>query len=199
MTPPNFRFAVKLSRVFTHYERLVVDPEILKVNLAGIMRLGEKLGVLLIQLPPKLAFNLFQAYTFFTQLCAIYEGPIVVEPRHLSWVNPEALALFRAFKLGKVIADPEPCPSGQEFQGSPASVCYFRWHGSPVIYESRYEQAEMHALRRRAEEAAHFHDAVWIIFDNTTFGWATVNALEMKSLLISQAPKVVLDRSAPRF
>jgi uncharacterized protein YecE (DUF72 family) len=183
-TPDSFRFAVKLSKVFTHEDQLVVDPQQLKTVVEGIMRLGPKLAVILIQLPPKLSFEEGKVRKFFEQLRSLYQGPIALEPRHKSWVSAEALSVLEDFDVGKVIADPEPCPASLEFQKATQDVCYLRWHGSPVIYESRYEEDSMQALKLRAEELSRDFNEVWIIFDNTTFGWATVNALEMKSMLL---------------
>lgn len=186
-TPDHFRFAVKLSKVFTHEDQLVVDPIQLKTVVEGMMRLGHKLAVILIQLPPKLAFHEVNVRRFFEQLRSIYQGPIALEPRHKTWVSPEALSVFEDFELGKVIADPEPCPSPLEFQRASEEICYLRWHGSPVIYESRYEADSMEELKNRAIELSRHFKEVWIIFDNTTFAWATVNAIEMKSLLMKNS------------
>ncbi|RYZ59221.1 MAG: DUF72 domain-containing protein [Proteobacteria bacterium] len=183
-TPDHFRFAVKLSKVFTHEDQLAVDPQQLQTVVEGIMRLGEKLAVILIQLPPKLAFHEVTVRRFFELLRSIYQGPIVLEPRHKTWVSPEALIVLKDFHVGKVMADPEPCPAPIEFQKATHDICYLRWHGSPVIYESRYEAESMEELKTRAKELSRDFKEVWIIFDNTTFAWATVNALEMKALLM---------------
>ncbi len=183
VTPANFRFAVKLSRVFTHEDYLAVDASALRTVVEGIMKLGAKLGVILVQLPPKMAFHEKTARTFFKQLRAIYPGALVIEPRHRTWVTTEALQVLNDFQVGKVIADPEPCASGEEFQKASKELCYVRWHGSPVIYESRYNVEQLVALKARLETYAGDYRSVWVIFDNTTFGWATQNALEMTDLI----------------
>ena len=185
-TPDNFRFAVKLSRAFTHDDQLAVNPAALREVVEGIMRLGGKLGVILIQLPPKLAFHKATVDTFFKELRAIYPGPLVIEPRHKSWIGADALQVLKTFGVGKVIADPEPCPSGPEFQKVTADICYIRWHGSPVIYESRYDQDSLDQLKKQVDQLQADFKSVWIIFDNTTFGWATVNALETRSMFNSE-------------
>ncbi len=56
-TPRAFRFAVKLPRVITHDQRPRAAREPLSRFLEEISGLGERLGVLLVQLPPSLVFR----------------------------------------------------------------------------------------------------------------------------------------------
>lgn len=51
-TPPDFRFSVKVSRVVSHLRRLHDAAEPLGEFVALASRLGDKLGPLLVQLPP---------------------------------------------------------------------------------------------------------------------------------------------------
>ena len=53
---------------------------------------------------------------------------------------------------------------------------YARLHGSPRIYYSPYDAA---TIARLADEAAASEVESWTIFDNTTSGAATENALAM--------------------
>jgi uncharacterized protein YecE (DUF72 family) len=174
-TPDGFRFSVKLSRVFTH-DRGLADASGLEEVLNGVCRLGQKLRVMLIQLPPSLDFQSRAATRFFRDLRRTYRGPVALEPRHLSWASSEAVRLFRGEGISKVIADPERCPGG--FVGE---MAYFRLHGSPVIYRSRYDEKMM----RKWEKEIALSDAseAWCIFDNTALGFATENALEMQARL----------------
>jgi len=57
-TPPDFRFAVKGSRFITHMKKLG-DVEVPLANFfaSGVLRLGEKLGPILWQLPPNLGYH----------------------------------------------------------------------------------------------------------------------------------------------
>src|SRR5580704_8863494 len=54
--PAGFRFSVKLPRAITHGARLKEVPA-LDVFLEQVCSLGDRLGPLLIQLPPSLAFD----------------------------------------------------------------------------------------------------------------------------------------------
>src|SRR6476661_8928978 len=55
--PADFRFAVKVPKVATHERRLVDVNDVLDSFLAEATQLGERLGPLLVQLPPSLSFS----------------------------------------------------------------------------------------------------------------------------------------------
>src|SRR4051794_4050543 len=56
-TPRDFRFSVKVPRAITHESKLVCPSEQLSEFVEQIKGLGDKRGPLLIQLPPKQAFQ----------------------------------------------------------------------------------------------------------------------------------------------
>ncbi len=68
--PEGFVFSVKLSKEITHKRRLVDCAEPLAAALAEMNELGERLGILLVQLPPSLAFEPEVADAFLTALRA---------------------------------------------------------------------------------------------------------------------------------
>lgn len=182
-TPEHFRFSVKLNKYFIHEKRFLESGEFLKETLKGLQELGPKLAVLLIQLPPSLEFDSSAVQNFLIQLREMYSGQITFEPRHISWGKPKALELLRSFDISKVIADPEPCPVSDHETSQSSSLQYIRWHGSPEVYRSRYS---LHALQTLSENICHqklSSSETWVIFDNTTFGYATENALELKQLI----------------
>ncbi len=55
--PEGFRFAVKVPKAITHEHKLTGTEALLDDFLASIAPLGRKLGPLLVQLPPSLAFE----------------------------------------------------------------------------------------------------------------------------------------------
>jgi uncharacterized protein YecE (DUF72 family) len=178
--PADFRFSVKISHVFTHDLELRVDFDLLKESIEKILTLKSKLGVLLVQLPPSLDFQAHDVADFFNKLRRLYQGPVAVEPRHYTWLRPEALELMHELELSKVFADPAPCPL--ELKDSPlVGVTYFRLHGSPQIYKSDYPKTLLQELARDFKELP--HQNIWCIFDNTTYGYATKNALDLSASL----------------
>lgn len=188
-TPADFRFAVKLPRAITHDARLRAARVPLSRFLEEVSGLGERLGVLLVQLPPSLFFEPRPARAFFGLLAGMHGGAVVCEPRHASWFGPAADRLLVAMRVGRVAADPARWPAAARPGGwlGPAgdgagAVVYHRWHGSPRTYWSSYDEAW---LRVRSAELAQWPVAAdrWCIFDNTASGAAAANALALQGLL----------------
>ena len=185
-TPPDFRFAVKLPKAITHTAQLANCGAPLHKFFQEVCGLGDKFGPLLVQLPPKLAFDDALAQDFFTTLRelhpqSLHTGFIALEPRHASWFTPPVNRLLRSFDIARVAADP---PKGSPLAATPGGwpgLCYWRLHGTPRTYYSSYDGA---FLRRFATQALKAHcGEQWVIFDNTALGHATANALELMDLL----------------
>jgi uncharacterized protein YecE (DUF72 family) len=185
LTPPDFRFSVKLPRAITHEGRLRKAKEPLERFLSETAGLGPKRGPLLIQLPPSLELDTRVARRFLGLLRDRHNGVVVCEPRHASWFTPTADALLTLFQVGRVAADPSPLsgaavPGG--WTGSPGNgrvpTAYYRLHGSPRKYWSRYPPER---LAGWAEALACLPAGTdgWCIFDNTASGAAAENALEL--------------------
>jgi uncharacterized protein YecE (DUF72 family) len=177
-TPEHFRFAVKCPKQISHEARLEGAPELLARFAGEAGCLGGKWAVLLVQLPPSLHFNARVAGRFFKQVHAVFGGAVVCEPRHLSWFTPEAEKLLHGHKVARAAVDPAKWPGASE-PGGWTGLRYFRWHGSPRVYWSPYEEAW---LRERA--AALPRDVgCWCVFDNTASGAALQDALRLQALL----------------
>lgn len=182
--PDGFSFAVKVPKAITHERRLVGTAELLEAFLSGIRHLGAKLGPLLIQLPPSLAYDT-SASGFFGLLRARHEGPVVCEPRHVSWFGDEPSALMLEHRISRVAADPARHPEGEVPGGWPGLV-YFRLHGSPRMYFSAYGTSRLTALAQQLLSSG--APEVWCIFDNTASGAALQDALELAAWVCVDAP-----------
>ena len=174
--PARFRFAVKMPKWLTHEECLEETGKPLARFLDEIGGLGGKLGCVLVQLPPGLAYDPRTVETFFAKLRARHRGPVVCEPRHPTWFTGAADDRLKAHGVGRVAADPKSAENGGE-PGASTGVAYFRLHGSPVMYHSSYD-AEY--LDRLADRIKTFKKTpVWCIFDNTARGAASPNAIDL--------------------
>ena len=188
-TPPWFRFSVKLPRQATHVARLRDTESVLDRFVAEVAGLGGKLGVLLVQMPPSLAFEASLAATFFTALRDRHAGAVVCEPRHATWFSAEAERALIAHRIGRVAAD----PAGSEAAARPGgwlgagAVRYFRWHGSPRAYWSAYGDDWLGSQVPLVAEAA-AAAGVWCIFDNTASGAALDDALRFRAMLTTSSP-----------
>ena len=177
--PPACRFAVKMPREITHVRRLARAARPLARFLAGPARLGAKLGVLLVQLPPGLAFERARAEAFFRALRRRYRRAVACEPRHASWFGALPERLLVRYRVARVAADPVPvAAAAAAVPGGWPRLVYYRLHGSPRRYYSAYDDRFLDrlaaTLRARARTAS-----VWCIFDNTAAGAATANALAL--------------------
>jgi uncharacterized protein YecE (DUF72 family) len=177
--PKGFRFSVKVPRALTHEGELTPDREVLDRFVGEVRALGGKLGVLLVQLPPELAFNATAATRFVKALRKRVDVPLAFEPRHPSWGSPRAERLFARSHIARVAADPAPW-TGAERPAGHTDLAYFRWHGYPRKYYSDYDAEHIVSLRRQVTEAARRSADVWIIFDNTAHGHALGNALSLE-------------------
>ncbi|MDB5778090.1 MAG: hypothetical protein JWP77_1277 [Polaromonas sp.] len=174
--PDNFRFSVKLPRTITHQQRLADCAGLLDGFLAQACGLGEKLGCLLVQLPPSLAFDAARVRDFLRLLRTRHAGPVALEPRHASWFTGLAEPLLEDWQVGRVLADPVVHEAGR-LPGGFAGLVYVRLHGSPRMYYSAYDPAVLDALVARLQLAATPDADVWCIFDNTAEGAAIEDAL----------------------
>jgi len=178
-TPDTFRFSVKVPRLLTHDQRLA-DPEAVLDRFAGeAAGLGEKLAVILVQLPPSLKFDEGLAAAFFEALQARIDAAVACEPRHPDWFMPETDAWMADRRIARVAADPAK-PSGAESPGGWRGLTYVRLHGSPRMYYSAYSPEVLadtvETLRKEAADAP-----TWCILDNTAGSAALPDALTVRA------------------
>ena len=168
--PKDFRFAVKLPREITHRRKLKDIDEVFRSFLAEISPLDGKLGPLLCQLPPNLAFHQDDAEAALGAMRSAHSGPLVIEVRHKSWASDAAMALLARHRIDRVFADPEIVWQIGDFQEPPR---YVRLHGKPKIYYSHYAASEIEAVLQELAADS------WCVFDNTASGAAAEDALAM--------------------
>jgi uncharacterized protein YecE (DUF72 family) len=179
-TPDGFLFAVKGGRYITHLKRLRgVDVALANFFASGVLRLREKLGPFLWQLPPQLAFDERRLRDFFALLPrsteqasllarghdarlagrsetrALFDMPLrhALEVRHASFLDPAFIALLRKYNIAACVADTAklyPC-----IEDVTADFVYVRLHGATELYTSGYGPR---ALERWAERIEHWLD-----------------------------------------
>jgi uncharacterized protein YecE (DUF72 family) len=170
---------VKLPKSISHEKRLVdVDAE-LSAFAAEAKMLGEKLAVVLFQLPPSFAFDAEVFETFHRRFEQRLSVAAAVEPRHPSWFDQGVDALLAELQVARVAADPAVVPSAAHPGGWPG-LRYFRLHGSPITYRSSYTDDFLDALATRLGPGD------WCIFDNTASGAALGNAVDLLARLRHQ-------------
>ena len=180
-----FRFSVKLAKEITHERKLrdCGEPLARFLEQAGI--LGDKLAVLLVQLPPKHEFDEQVTGDFFHELRRRSHADIACEPRHPSWFTPAADLLLASLKVARVAADPAIC-DGAAVPGGWRGLSYWRLHGSPVMYRSSY----LDRIPAYAERLRHEVDdgrPVWCILDNTASSAGAGDALALMETLAADS------------
>ena len=181
-TPETFRFAVKVPKAITHERRLEGTDEPLERFLSEVSGLGARLGPLLVQLPPSLAFVSGTSDRFLRDLRSRVAGGIVCEPRHRSWFAPAVESLLQGLRIARVAADPAPVPGAGE-PGGWRGLSYYRLHGSPRIYYSPYSEEAITAVAGRLADETAAGAECWCIFDNTAAFAATHDALVTRGLV----------------
>ena len=185
---PSFRFSVKLPKSITHERRLADVDALLDTFASEVQLLGKKLSVVLVQLPPSLAFDADRFDAFHQRFSERVPVVAALEPRHPSWFDEEVDSFLAARNVARVAADPPVVADASE-PGGWSGLRYFRLHGSPVTYRSSYDAPFLHSL------AARLRPGDWCIFDNTAAGAALPNAVE---LLARLAETTAGARGAPR-
>ena len=187
--PDVFRFAVKMPKAITHDEKLSGGADKVDAFFAEVGALREKLGVVLVQLPPKLAFEDCPAAEFFEFVRERWDGDVAIEPRNASWFTDEADELMARHRVGRVAADPMRHGSvdagGVPVPGGWPGMAYFRLHGSPRMYYSQYgaEFLEGVAKAVRVREKT---GPVWVVFDNTAAGHGFGDAVGLQQIIGSR-------------
>jgi len=112
--PPDFRFVIKASRRISHILRLKDCEEPAKYFFDAVAGLGERLGAVLVQLPPHFRADVAVLESF---LDLVPDGiPVAFEFRHDSWQDDAVRAALAAHDAALVVADndgnvPEALPA----------------------------------------------------------------------------------------
>ena len=174
-----------MPRTITHELKLEDARDPFVTFLAQTDGLAEKRGPILVQLPPSLSFDASVVTRFLDVVRTMYKGALVCEPRHATWFSPAVASLLDRYEVSRVAADPPPVPEASALAGSP-HVAYFRLHGSPRKYWSRYDEDAIATLAMTVRSLATAAEA-WCVFDNTASGAAIENAWELRERLLIEA------------
>ncbi len=178
-TPDDFTFAVKGSRFITHMKRLL-DVRVALANFfaSGLLAFEDKLGPILWQLPPSMAFDRDRLATFFEGLPRTTDEAVrlarqhdhrvegrsyvataanrplryALEVRHPSFGDPAFIELLRQASVALCVAD--TAGHFPDFEDVTADFVYVRLHGESKLYESGYPRQ---SLERWAERVQAWH------------------------------------------
>lgn len=175
VVPGHFLFAVKMGRYLTHIKRLVHCAEEIEQFQDNVYNgLQDKLGAFLFQLPPSFKYC---AENLEHVLANVPSGPQnVVEFRHQSWWNHDTREALERANI--TFCNVDYPGLNTPFMMS-TDTFYFRAHGNPELFKSRYE---IKTLRQFAGEIPSAASEYFIYFNNTYYAGGYSNAMEMKQL-----------------
>jgi uncharacterized protein YecE (DUF72 family) len=177
-TPAGFLFAVKAWRQITHRKRLLDCADAVQTFLSHIQILGEKLGPVLFQLPPRFRCNPQRLADFLRLLPR--NRRFTFEFRDPSWHNQAVYDLLSAhnaawciFELAGFLS-PLTCT---------ADFVYIRLHGPDGPYCGNYDAQTLHGWAERLRRWYDQGKESYLFFDNDEAGFAVHNALDLQQLI----------------
>ncbi|MGI9049518.1 MAG: DUF72 domain-containing protein [Rubrobacteraceae bacterium] len=166
VAPEGFLFAAKFPREITHEKGLVSCERQAETFVRTMEHLGEKLGPLLLQLPP--SFPAGEIETLDRFLSALPGGfRYAVEVRHRSWVRSGLPDLLRERKAALVLVDYPRMPRLQE---ATTDFSYIRWLGD----RNEFPSGHTHPKKDRQDDLRWWSGVVdeFLREDKTVFAYA---------------------------
>ena len=192
-TPPDFLFAVKVSRFITHIKKLNQCQNAWEVFLKRSLNLGPKLGPFLFQFPPSWKINLLRLKNFIEMIEK--NNPklrFAFEFRHLSWFSPDVFQFFRKYKnISLCLANSPRWPACNALRNSTGrfknekisgDFVYIRMHGGEILYGSNYSEKELRQLTIQIKKYLNQKLDVYCYFNNDACGFAVQNAKRLLQL-----------------
>ncbi len=175
-TPPGFVLAVKASRYLTHIKRLKDPAEPVQRLMSRAVELGDRLGPVLLQLPPNLAADADALDQTLRQFPA--GTRVAVEVRHPSWCTDEIRGLLERRGAAWCMADGGPVPLPYWRTAEWSYVRFHRGGGSPP---SCYTRSPLETWARRLATMFDTADDVYCYFNNDPNGCAVRDARRFAS------------------
>ncbi len=211
-TPAEFQFSVKVPETITHKKRLDVKKNVLKdfeafLEKISPLRSANKLGAILIQLPPSFTVSEFKNVESFLNELSTFSKmdserfhesessnsgyyQYALEFRNPSWKTEGPWELLRHYNVASVITD-SPKKENLEFLSetsvTTADHSFVRFHGRNVRghywYDYLYNKEELEPWVEKIDKIREETKILRIYFNNHYGGKAVINALEFKEML----------------
>ena len=171
-TPAGFVLALKTSRFLTHLKRLRDPAEPVQLFMERAGRLGDKLGPLLLQLPP--TFPADPPRLAAALDCFPAGVRIAFEPRHASWFSDEVHQLLADRDVALCLSDSREEPAGPVWRT--AGWTYLRFHEGRGRPHPCYRESALHAWAERIAEHWGRSAHAYAYFNNDPRGCAVRDA-----------------------
>jgi uncharacterized protein YecE (DUF72 family) len=176
--PEGFVFSVKASRYLTHMKKLKDPREPLERLLDRVSVLGNKLGPILFQLPPRWGSN---PERLEDVLEILPEGQrYAFEFRDPSWFDDKNYDLLRNYGSSFCVYDLDGKTSPKEIT---ADFAYVRLHGPDGPYRGRYGPERLAGWAGTLSAWLKEGLDVYCYFDNDEAGYAAQDALRLQQMM----------------
>jgi uncharacterized protein YecE (DUF72 family) len=180
--PPGFTYSVKANRFLTQAKKLKDCAEPLERMLTPVRHLGETLGPILYQLPPRFRLNLERLSEFIDLLPR--DLMHIFEFREKSWLTEEVLALLDRSGVSFCVHD---MPGSATPRWAAGPIAYIRFHGGEGKYWGRYSDEGLLSWSDWIVEQSRAGRDVWCYFNNDIFAHAIDDALTLRSMVAQAA------------
>lgn len=189
-TKRGFMFSAKMNRKFTHDLRLKLNEKSRTalesfVQLFDPLLTQDRLGCMLVQLPPSLRRNDALLEGFLAALPHRYD--YVVEFRNKSWMNDATWRILSKYEAAYCIVDEPLLPPEIHLT---SSIGYIRWHGhgEHPWYDYRYSQQQLQEWVPKIREVQQNTKKTFAIFNNHFHGYAPENCIQTMAMLGLETP-----------
>lgn len=173
-----FRFSVKAPRAITHYKKFVNAQQYLD-DFYGTVKEGlkDKLGCVLFQMPEQVSYKTEKLEQIIESLDPAFKN--VLEFRNETWWNQEVYNKLAANKI-TFCGISHPTLPDEVIQNT--STLYFRFHGVPELYKSKYKVGKLKKIADEIEGNPLIKEA-FVYFNNDIGGSAITNAFQMEAYI----------------
>jgi uncharacterized protein YecE (DUF72 family) len=194
-TPDKFQFSVKVPETVTHNKRLDVNKGAMRdfeefLDKISPLKTANKLGTILIQLPPSFTVNDFKNIEGFLDRLPSSSGyDYAVEFRHPSWSTEGPWDMLRHYNIAAVMTD-SPTKENLQFLSNvtitTANHSFIRFHGRNTKghywYNYIYSKEELKPWIEKVSQIKQETKVLRIYFNNHYGGKAVINALQLKEM-----------------
>ncbi|MFP4344330.1 MAG: DUF72 domain-containing protein [Anaerolineales bacterium] len=179
--PEGFRYILKVPRWISHESLLQDVTAEIAAFWEDATRLEERLGLVLLQLPPSMPYDLER----LRRALLAFGDPrrVAVEVRHSRWQRPELLELLAGLGSSFCNTDAPGSPLTPYLTGA---CGYLRLHGrrEDARYTYDYSQEELEEIAAAAQALGEAGaETVYVLFNNTRAGDAPLNAVTLRKFL----------------
>lgn len=177
--PRGFLLTVKAARGLTHGARLLAPERWIERMSVGLGRLGDRRGVLLVQLPPAQEYDHARLAYFLDRIPEWIK--VAIEFRHPSWNREEVFVLLERYSAAYCVMSGANLPCILRVT---APFAYLRLHGpADYLYGGSYSDDDLRWWAERIREWEQAGHDVFVYFNNDIDGHAVRNAAMLKQIL----------------